>query len=121
MYVKYFQTMRFTVLLLLSLLRQSECLVGYRFQDNRSRNRMVAANGEMSMELRSSVDKMAICISFFVNFNRYSNTVPIFDLRTGYSEKPYLAVLGKFYYKQYFVGIFFNTNKRVFQFTKTSL
>ena len=102
MYVKYFQTMRFTVLLLLSLLRQSECLVGYRFQDNRSRNRMVAANGEMSMELRSSVDKMAICISFFVNFNRYSNTVPIFDLRTGYSDSPYLAVLGKFYPKECF-------------------
>ena len=82
--------------LVLSLVVPSQALVGYRFQDNRAKQRVVGANGEMSFRVRKGMERFSICISFFVNFNRYSNIVPIFDLRTGYTKLPFQRVFGKF-------------------------
>ena len=87
--------MLISVISLCVCLRSSHGLAGYKFEDNQSRQRFIPANGEMSIRLRNNMEKVAICISFFVNFNRYSGIVPILDLRTGYNEKPYVVVTGR--------------------------
>ena len=63
--------------------------------DNLSRNRVMPENGEMSIKLSGNMDKVAICISVFVNFNRYSDLVPLFDFRHEYNEEPFGFVYGK--------------------------
>ena len=88
--MKYF----FITILSLLLLKRSYGLVGYKFEDNLSRYRVIPENGEMSVQLRQNLERISTCISFFVNFNRYSNLVPIFDFRNGYSEEPFEFVYG---------------------------
>ena len=86
--------MLISLLSLCLCLRSTQGLAGYKFEDNQSRQRNIPANGEMSIRLRNNMEKVGICISFFVNFNRYSGIVPILDLRNGYNEKPYVVVTG---------------------------
>ena len=86
--------MLISLLFLCLCLKSSQGLAGYKFEDNQSRQRNIPANGEMSIRLRNNMEKVGICISFFVNFNRYSGIVPILDLRTGFNEKPYVVVSG---------------------------
>ena len=80
--------MRYFFIAIILLVKRSYGLEGYKFEDNLSRYRVIPENGEMSVKLGKSFERISTCISFFVNFNRYSNLVPIFDFRNGYSEEP---------------------------------
>ena len=86
-----------TVLIILGLIAQSVCLVGYEFLDNRNRTaRYTPQNGEMSLQLDRVPDKLAACFSVYVKFNRYSNIVPLMDFRAGFDQtSPFGAIWGK--------------------------
>ena len=86
-----------TVLIILGLIAQSVCLVGYEFLDNRNRtSRYTPQNGEMSLQLDRVPDKLAACFSVYVKFNRYSNIVPLMDFRAGFDQtRPFGAIWGK--------------------------
>ena len=86
-----------TVLIILGLIAQSVCLVGYEFLDNRNRTaRYTPQNGEMSLQLDRVPDKLAACFSVYVKFNRYSNIVPLMDFRAGFDQtRPFGAIWGK--------------------------
>jgi hypothetical protein len=81
--------MKFYVLLTLLALRPASGLTGYQFEDNKSQNRFIAENGEMTFKLSRIPKQIAACFNLFVNFNRYSSIVPIMDFRTSY-EKEYM-------------------------------
>lgn len=68
----------------LHLLHTSDAkdIPGFIFEDNRSQERYIPdKNGEMSIELSSWPSQLGICLTLFVDFNRYSSIVPIFDFR----------------------------------------
>ena len=82
-------TMKFSILITLLATRSASGLTGYQFVDNKSQNRFIAENGEMTFKLSRIPKQIAACFSLFVHFNRYSSIVPIMDFRTSY-EKEYM-------------------------------
>ena len=60
-------------------------LIVYQFDDNQSSERFIEDNGEMTYALPSIPMNIGICFNLFINFNRYSSLVPIFDFRTDYA------------------------------------
>ena len=80
---------------IISIIQAVFGLVGYNFEDNLSKLRFIAENGEMSLRLEKIGERIAICFSLYVDFNRYSDLVPFFDFRNAYEETPFIHVYGK--------------------------
>ena len=91
--------MKYYFIMIILFIKNSSALVGYQFQDNLSRERVIPANGEMSITLQKTLRKVSICFSLFVNFNRYSSLVPILDFRNSKDEEPFEVVYGDFKYQ----------------------
>ena len=82
-------------LLLLNIVRNTNAIVGYKFSDNLVKERMISENGEISLILPNTPEKVSICLSLFIDFNRYSDILPIFDFRNEYSESPFINFYGR--------------------------
>ena len=89
--------MMFTLLSLVSMAGLSAGLVGYEFQDNKNKkDRFIPENGEMNLKLAAVPDYVAACFSLYVNFNRYSNIIPLIDFRTSHHQvSPFVRVWGE--------------------------
>ena len=80
-------------------------LIGYQFDDNQSSERFIEDNGEMTYALPTIPMNIGICFNLFINFNRYSSLVPIFDFRTDYAPG-YLDFL----YGDHLIHVIFNND-----------
>ena len=59
----------------------SSGLSGFLFEDNKSPERYISDNGEITYTLPSWPHQIGCCFTVFINFDRYSSIVPLVDFR----------------------------------------
>jgi hypothetical protein len=87
------------LLLLLPLagLRAESEVSGFNFMDNGLAERMGPENGNLVTTLDELPQQLSLCFSFYVDFDRFSNQVGLFDFRIKTSHKtPKLELVGRF-------------------------
>ena len=87
-----------SLLLVISWIAGSEALSGFLFEDNKSDKRYVPENGEINYKIPTYPNQIrcrlqteiififlkmsfSSCFALYVNYNRYSSIVPIWDFR----------------------------------------